>query len=482
MINSNPSLYQVRVYADGNDVQEMMPILYGTDRMKRLEWAEDEELFGWKYDYADTIFGDGEAASKNRLAAFVTPIEDYQNGRIGVLEAAVTMETMFPRLYQTQETQMFCFLDDEGNCYSEEIKQEILEDIPKEWRKPQHLTETVSRVQKVNGKTAIVGAEPVEELSGALICIQDVSEGLAALERTRMQFILLMCGVLLLLAAAVNYIVRRVLRQFYSILESIHEVQKGDLNVVVENCGSDEMGELGSQINKMLARIRQLMEDNINREILAKNSEIRALQNQINAHFIYNVLESIKMMAEIDGKYEISDAITSLGRLLRYCMKWTSGLVTVAEEIDYIRNYLRLMNLRVDYEIYLSLNLPADLYEQQIPKMSLQPVVENAVYHGISEMAADTNIYIKGWLEDEDCVIEISDAGTGMDERELAELYGKLQGKVEVSGGSGNGIGLKNVQDRLHMNFGERYGLEISSRKGCYTKVTMRVPRKQKEE
>ncbi|MCD7819940.1 MAG: histidine kinase, partial [Lachnospiraceae bacterium] len=100
----------------------------------------------------------------------------------------------------------------------------------------------------------------------------------------------------------------------------------------------------------MLDHINELMEDNIHREVLAKNAEIRSLQNQINAHFIYNVLESIKMMAEIEEKYEISDAVTRLGRLLRYNMYWKSGTMTVREEIEYIRNYIALMNLRFDYE------------------------------------------------------------------------------------------------------------------------------------
>lgn len=114
-------------------------------------------------------------------------------------------------------------------------------------------------------------------------------------------------------------------------------MQKGNLDVVIENCGPDEMGELGTQINKMLRRIKRLMEDNLKREMLVKNSEIRALQNQINAHFIYNVLESIKMMAEIDEEYAISDAITSLGRLLRYSMKWVSGNVLVEQEIEELK-------------------------------------------------------------------------------------------------------------------------------------------------
>ena len=155
------------------------------------------------------------------------------------------------------------------------------------------------------------------------------------------------------------------------------------------------------------------------------------MQNQINAHFIYNVLESIKMMAEIDEEYAISDAVTALGKLLRYSMKWVSGNVLVEQELEYIKNYMALINLRFDYEIYLSLNLPELVLKQEIPKMSLQPIVENAIYHGIEQMAEDTNIYIKGILDGDDCVIEITDAGKGMSEEEVEKLRLKIAGKIE---------------------------------------------------
>ena len=200
------------------------------------------------------------------------------------------------------------------------------------------------------------------------------------------------------------------------------------------------------------------------------------MQNQINAHFIYNVLESIKMMAEIDEKYEISDAITALGKLLRYSMRWVSGNVKLEEELEYIKSYMVLINLRYDYEIILSLNLPEELLSQEIPKMSLQPIVENAILHGIEPLSEDSTIYIKGWVEKDDCIIEISDTGQGMTDAQVRALEDKINGAVEESGGDGHGIGLKNVQDRIHMSFGGNYGIRIASKYGCYTKIAIRLP------
>ena len=238
------------------------------------------------------------------------------------------------------------------------------------------------------------------------------------------------------------------------------------------------MGELAHQVNRMLDNIQDLMKENISREVLVKDSQIKALQNQINAHFIYNVLESIKMMAEIKEDYDISDAITSLGKLLRYSMKWTSETVMVSEEIEYIKNYMALINLRFDYEIYLSLNIPDEIMQQRIPKMSLQPIIENAIIHGIEELADDTTIYVKGIAEGDSCSIEITDNGRGMDEEQLQTLRKKISGEIKTEGGSGNGIGLKNVQDRIRMAYGDGYGIEVAAMEGCYTKVYVRIPMK----
>ncbi len=479
LVNNNPLLYGVRVYATNDNIQEMMPILYEKSRMQKLEWASYEKFSGWYYNYSDVIFSSLATESGDKILSLVTPIDDYGYGTIGVIEAAMKMKNMFPTLYEKVENEWGCFVSDDGilyfgdnqRDYSEELIRGELPDVVKDGN--------ISCYYKREGtKNQLISYLYIKELGGTLFCVQDISGNMDQIYRMRNTFICVMAGLVILLAFVINFTVKRILRQFYDILKSIRQIQQGNLNVVIKDCGNDEMGELGSQINTMLENIRQLMEDNINHEVLVKNSEIRALQNQINAHFIYNVLESIKMMAEIDEEYAISDAITSLGKLLRYSMKWVSGNVKVEEELEYIKDYLALINLRFDYEIYLSVNIPELVMKQEIPKMSLQPIVENAIYHGIEQMAEDTNIYIKGIVEGDDCIIEITDAGRGMTEEEVERLRKKIAGEIETSGGSGNGIGLKNVQDRISMSFGKGYGISIASMLGCYTKIMVRIPLK----
>ncbi len=478
MVNSNPYLYQIRVYVDSNTMQEMMPILYRESRMRQLAWADDDVLEGWKFNYTDTLFEATVISGNKEIVSLVTEVEDYREGKIGILEVAMFMEKMFPAVYEPEVGTWSCFADGEGNIYYNEEAEEdgslYLAEIKAQTSLDKEKEEVL--YTDLTGTPMVIGVMPVKEMSGTLYCFESLEEELGNIYRLRNTFILIAIAIIVVLIILINYIVKNLLHQFYDILHSIREVQKGDLDVVITDCGPDEMGELGTQINTMLRRIKQLMEDNVNREILARNSEIRALQNQINAHFIYNVLESIKMMAEIDEKYEISDAVTALGKLLRYSMRWSSDYVTVNEELEYIKNYLTLINLRFDYEIILSIKMPESIKWQKIPKMSLQPIVENAIYHGIEQLAEDTSIYVKGIVTDTDCIIEITDAGKGMSEEEVQRLYRKISGEIETNGGSGNGIGLKNVQDRIKMSFGEQYGIEILSKLGCYTKIMVRIP------
>lgn len=483
LVNNNPLLYSVRVYAVNDQVQEMMPILYSRKRMEKQSWAEKENYTGWNYNYTDNIFSSYTMDQNRKIMSLITQVEDRNNGTIGVIEAAMTMENMFPSLYESIEDEWSCFYTDSGEKYFGENRKPESEKLI-EVIKPGHLEdgEIMTGYKESGRKKLVVSGMYIREMSGTLICVKDITSDINRVRWSRLLFFIGMAVLTIFLALVINLIVQYLLGKFYDILKSIRNVQKGDLSVVIPECGNDEMGELGTQINKMLERIKQLMNDNLNREMLAKNSEIRALQNQINAHFIYNVLESIKMMAEIDEEYAISDAVTSLGKLLRYSMKWVSGNVLVEQELEYIKNYMALINLRFDYEIYLSLNIPELILKQEIPKMSLQPIVENAICHGIEQMAEDTNIYIKGLLEGDDCVIEITDAGKGMTEDEVKRLKQKIAEEIDSNGGSGNGIGLKNVQDRIHIAFGEKYGIEIASMIGCYTKIRVRIPITHREE
>jgi two-component system sensor histidine kinase YesM len=478
LVNCNPYLYQIRVYIESDDLPEMMPIIYRRNRMMNLSWAKDEILTPtWKYDYKDEIFPYYVLKPTKHLASYVTPLYRINDNINATIEVVTKMEALFPDLYTSTEEEWTCFINNDGSYhYNTDYESRWLKSIDSVYHNTKHLDYSYSEEQVVDGIPVIVCYKPLKELGGSLIKIVSIEDEIASVNRFSTIFWISFIVLVFILIFLSNIIVKSILKQFYYIMNTVRNVQKGNLEVRVPVCSADEIGELGEQVNSMLEHITRLMDDSIKGEILVKDSEIRALQNQINAHFIYNVLESIKMMAEIESQFEISDAVTALGKLLRYSIKWVSKNVTVEEEVDYIKNYLALMNLRFDYEIYLSLNIPSAIHKQKIPKMSLQPIIENAIYHGIEGLGEDTNIYIKGLVYDDYCTIEITDAGRGMTEEQVDRLRKKISGEIEEFGSSGNGIGLKNVQDRIKVSFGDDYGISIASKIECFTKVIVKIP------
>jgi two-component system, sensor histidine kinase YesM len=258
----------------------------------------------------------------------------------------------------------------------------------------------------------------------------------------------------------------------------MRKVEEGKFDIRVDTGGQDEMSEMAYHFNRMLNKLGDLISEVIKKQEAKKNAEIRALFAQINSHFIINILENIRMMAEVDCKFEIADAITSLGKLLRYGLKWTNEYSMLREELEYIKNYIDLENVRYDYLIKLEIIVPPELMDYKVLKVSLQPVVENAIHRGIEPLSRDGVITIHCHMEQEYTLIEITDNGTGMDEERLDEVRRSMEadGLAEVREKSGNGIGIRNVNERIKLVYGEKYGIVINSKKDAYTKVTLRLP------
>lgn len=476
MVNANPYLHQVRVFYDNPALPEMMPILYHTDRMARLRWAREDWAPGtWQYDYEDTLFLPEVSRPALHVMSLVTTVEDFELGRLGVLEVSVRMEEILPRLYQPH-SEYSCFVSDRGGWYHSgedaDFWQQHRGDIAAFLEDP--VREIRTRPLRLGQTDYWVTTAPLSSLGGWFVVVTPPSELTGQLTQFQWLFLLGMLLLLALLALSVNWIVKAMLRRFYLAFDTIVAIRDGDLEARAPDLGRDEMGMLGTQLNLMLDRIDQLVRDNLDRQLLAKDAELRALQNQINAHFIYNVLESIRMTAEVEGQYLIADALQSLGALMRYSTRWTSATVTLAEEVDNIRNYLTLVNLRYDYRVALHCDLPPEVLAQRIPKMTLQPLVENAVQHGLYEAAQDSALVLSARREEEALLLTLTDRGKGMESARLAELRAVLEG--DRATGDGRSIGLKNVQDRLVMAFGPAYGLALESQPGAGTQVNIRIP------
>ncbi|QMV43941.1 sensor histidine kinase [Cohnella cholangitidis] len=264
-----------------------------------------------------------------------------------------------------------------------------------------------------------------------------------------------------------------------SLVRLMKEVQNGNLDVVFPVRQRDEIGLVGNAFNRMIVRIKSLVDDVYIVGQRKKEAEIEALQNQINPHFIYNTLEAIRMTAVINDDSEVSDMAMLLGKLLRYSIGSGMETATLTQELNHLEMYIQLLNYR--YSNKFTFDFPNKPMNSNMPLMKLlfQPIVENSVYHGMDESKRGMEIRMDYSLEEGNHVFTIEDNGIGMSQEALFRLRSRLDGSVTEE--RGRGIGLRNVHERLKLRYGEMYGITVESEKGKGTKVIIRFPENPKE-
>lgn len=234
----------------------------------------------------------------------------------------------------------------------------------------------------------------------------------------------------------------------------------------------DEIGFLVNSYNKMKNRINYLININYKNALEHKELELQQLQNQINPHFIYNTLESIHMMAEINDDIETSTMAEYFGEIIRYSMNRRINTVTLKEELKIIDNYIYLQKIRFDQLFTIENMVSDELLSCEIIKMIIQPLIENAIYHGLSECSGNGKIIIQGSKVNNNLLLTISDNGIGIPEEKLQDLNDYINDKNH----NFNGIALRNINKRLKLNYGENYSLEIFSIEGNGTSMVLTLP------
>jgi two-component system sensor histidine kinase YesM len=201
-------------------------------------------------------------------------------------------------------------------------------------------------------------------------------------------------------------------------------------------------------------------------KIKEKDSELKALESQINPHFLYNTLDLVSWLALLDGNERIATLVSSLSDMMRYNIKNNNKLVTIAQEIEHIKNYMNILFIRHNDKFDINIDIPAQLTSVKIPKLILQPLVENSILHGFQTMSKKGYISIKGNIENSNIIITVEDNGIGANPDSLnAFLFGDNDSNIHT-----DSYGIKNVHERIRLNFGEAYGL--SYKKNDSTGIT----------
>ena len=274
------------------------------------------------------------------------------------------------------------------------------------------------------------------------------------------------------------YISQSITRPVRELSKITEKVARGDLSVRAGIETGSEIAVLSKSFNEMIDRVSRLLDQvRVEQESL-RRAELELLQSQINPHFLYNTLDTIVWLAEAGDQARVVSMVGSLSKFFRASLGQGKDQVTIKDELDHVRSYLEIQQVRYQDILDYSIDVPEELYDSPVPKITLQPLVENALYHGIKNKRGKGNISITGKSENGCIYIYIEDNGMGMTPERLERVSEKMNdpGVFETAEDKGDVFGLSNVNERIKLIFGSRYGIHIDSVYGEGTTVTILLP------
>ncbi|WP_236354889.1 sensor histidine kinase [Konateibacter massiliensis] len=286
-----------------------------------------------------------------------------------------------------------------------------------------------------------------------------------------------LCAFAIILTSSVlvsMVIVKSVTKPIKELCDTTELVARGDFTTraVVES--DDEIAVLTNSFNDMIQKIGDLVEDIKKEQKNLRVTELKLLQAQINPHFLYNTLDTIIWLAEGKQTEQVVNMVTSLSDFFRTVLSEGRDYITIAEEESYIRSYLEIQQFRYRDILEYEIAIDSDIHGYNILKLTLQPLVENALYHGIKNKRGRGKIWVRGRREQDGIYLEVEDNGKGMSEEELIFIRKRVKGDAETL--SQRGFGLANVDERIRLNYGIEYGLRFESVLGEGTKVSVILP------
>lgn len=285
--------------------------------------------------------------------------------------------------------------------------------------------------------------------------------------------IVILTGSLLLLYPISSFAASKITRPLGELLVSMKAFEKGDFNQRVNFEAKDEIGEVGRRYNKMVKSIRELIEKNYASRLRERESELAALQAQIKPHFLYNTLDSIYWKALEEGNKKIANMIYSLSRLFRLSLNRGSSMTTLCDEAEFLTHYLEIQKERFGGKLKVKINIEEGAKNCKLPKLLLQPFVENAIKHGIEKSEKGGEVELAAKKDNGMLHVRISDTGGGMTQEKIKEVFKCTQSHYSDSFA---GYAIYNVNERLRLKYGDNYTLNVSSAPGAGTQIDIVLP------
>lgn len=344
------------------------------------------------------------------------------------------------------------------------------------WEEQLKAQDSEQREVRADGKTYIQLSRHFPELDWTVFALVSESDLIRDSVMVRDQMIRILLIVTALALVVSILLSKQITRNLKSLMHAMESVKRGDMNARPAVLAYDEAGQLSAAFNMMMQRIRDLMDDLKERERQKREADFKALQSQIHPHFVYNTLNTIRYLANIQQIRNIEELTASFITLLRAITNQQSETNTVREELTLLRHYLTIQQYRYAGQLGYSINSDPDCEACDILKFALQPIVENAILHGIGPKENGGTIHVDVFPDGEDLLCIVHDNGVGMTEEQIRAVLN--DGSSFEQSGMRTGVGMRNVQERIKLYYGEPYGMTIYSEPGSSLTVEVRLPMK----
>ncbi|RKP57357.1 sensor histidine kinase [Cohnella endophytica] len=361
------------------------------------------------------------------------------------------------------------------NADNEIVYSSAIERIGQEWKDGERIRGDSSGWMDIDGQRMFVSSTYSDATGWRFVTLDPLSS--IQSNSNKYRDITIGIGFLALIIALIisNYVSKRIIKPLRTLQEKMKKVQSGDFNIQLDVQSTDEVGQLTRSFNRMTEEIHTLVNNVYKSEITRKEAQLKALHSQINPHFLYNTLDSMNAIAVIEEVPLLSRMAKMLSEMFRYSISAGEQVVPMRDELKQIVRYVEIQQIRYDDKFSLLVSIPDRLLDYRIPKLIIQPIVENAIYHGLEMIPGEGRIEISGCEKDAYMIIEVSDNGQGISPADLAAIQLHLQ--LRDTGSLTEHIGLANVQERIELHYGTDYGISLNSEPGKGTKVTYKLPK-----
>lgn len=334
------------------------------------------------------------------------------------------------------------------------------------------------KVAKINGKNNLVIARQLEDLDWTVVFCTPTASVTAQMQKYWVLFAVFMVLLAGVTAILIRMISRSMTHRLKEMVDVITGIREGDIDCRFPVVYHDEISIIGDEFNRMIDQIQKYHLNAAVNELRRKEAELNALQSNINPHFLYNSLDCIRASALVNQDMRVAHQIQILANMFRYTTGYNSirgGIVTVDEEMKHVYDYLSMLSFRFEDRYDVEIHVDKIILPLQIPKLILQPVVENSFHHGIRNLVSQGRVSICGYLDGETIILSVEDNGVGIPSEKLEELQQLLQANP-LSTADTPFRALININDRIRITYGREYGVSLESIPGKRTRTMIRLP------